>query len=198
MAKLNSFFKEVFHKDIRHKIEWLSKQSYGFFEFLNECKVFLHSSVVSDDDKDRLLDIQLQSDTLKNKFFNKAVEDRIVKSQESFDNKTKVNDEKQYPLFIAFFTFVIIIAVLTIDSLNFNYVFGGFVLFLFDYIFLIMTIAGWVEYWKDDIPMNKNNNPRWLLLLFVLFIGVPFLFNTSDLVKIVFITFSFSISSLNS
>lgn len=191
LASLNSFFKEVFHKDIRHKIEGLSKQSYGFFAFMNECKVFLHSSVVSDDDKDRLLDIQFQSDTLKNRFFNKAVEDRIVKSQESFDNQTKANDEKQFPLFIAFFTFVIVVAILTIDSLNFNCIVGGFILFLFDYVFLIMTIAGWVEYWKDDVPTDKKiHNPRWLLWIFVLLISIPFLLNTSDLMKIVLISIS--------
>jgi len=180
LSSLTTIFKDVFHKDIKHKIEWFANS----FElsFLDECNIYSHSSVVSEEDRESLIAIQLEADTIRNEFFIKASEDKIKKSQASFDNQTKLNDEKQFPLLIAFYTFVISVAVLTVDSLNFNRIFGVFVLFLFDFAFLIMTISGWVEYWSDKaflLHKLKNVDYFWgiatLLVLVLLLCEVPLL-----------------------
>lgn len=184
LSSLTNIFKDVFHKDIKHKIEWFANS----FEisFLDECNIYSHSSAVSDEDKASLIAIQLEADTMKNEFFIKASEEKVNTTLASFDNQTRLNDEKQFPLLIAFYTFVISVAVLTIDSLNFNRIFGVCVLFLFDLAFLIMTLSGWVEYWSDKaFLLHKLKRPKCFFWIANLLIFGLLLCGTSVYVKFI-------------
>lgn len=189
LSSLTIIFKDVFHKDIQNKIESLKKAL--DFSFLDECNIYSHSTKVDVDDKERLLKIQLKADVIRNDFFNNATEDKIDKSQVNFDNKTKFNDEKPFPLLMAFFTFVMCVAVLTVDSLNFNHIFSIFILFVFDIVFIVLTMAGWVEYWRDEFPSaDKINHKTRLFIIAGLFVLCLLMFRMSLYIKIILLVIS--------
>ena len=174
LSALTNIFREVIRKDIIRKIEGL-KQSLDF-SFLDECDIYSHSSKVRDDNKET--------------FFNNMIEERIKTSQISFENKTKVNDENNpFPVLMAFFTFVICVAVLFIDSMCFNSIFGSFILFLFDIVFLVITIAGWVDYWKDNLHLTDNvRNKLWFLLFAAIIVLITLLVKMPIYAKIVLLS----------
>lgn len=163
LSELTNIFREIIRKDIKRKIEDLRKSL--DFSFLEECDIYSHSSKVCATDQKSLLEIQFKADIIRNKFFNNAIAEKVNSSQVSFDSKTKSDDEKKpFPLLMAFFTFVMCVAVLSIDALNFNSIYSTFVLFLFDFVFLVITLAGWYDYWKDKLPLTDDKkNKNWIL-----------------------------------
>lgn len=207
LSSLTNIFRETIHKDIKRKIENIKKLLKSLdFSFLAECNIFSHSTEVDKEDKERLIKIKLDADVIKNKFLNDVSQDESLKK---FDDRIKAKDEgKPFPLLIAFFTFVMCVAVLSIDALTFNNVFATFILFLFDLIFLVLTIAGWCDYWIDN-PQSTDNaegkkrsadnakSKKRKLMLFVALalILAAFVFKTSVCTKILFFIIAILLSS---
>lgn len=148
IEKLIESFDDIFINDIKHNVSQLSTQSGKHFSFLKDWRVYYNSA--DEKEKQQLLEIKTESDLLKVEMYNVSEADKKKAEEKSkeFEDKQRLPKQRLAltQTLMAFYTFVFCIAMLTFDSLKFNSVFSGFLLFFVDFILCAMTLASWLDY----------------------------------------------------
>lgn len=192
IEKLIDSFNEFFIKDIRRSIFELSTASKKHFSFIVDWKVYSNSA--DEEDKQELLKIKADFDILKVDLYNDSEADKKKADEKSkeFEEQQKLPKERlaHTQTLMAFFTFVFCIAILTFDSLCFNRLFSGFLLFLLDFVLCGVAIAAWGDYLMVK-PFNITKKHQIACFLLMIVFGGVFLFSN----YIVFLILTFIVFS---
>ena len=165
IAELIKNFTDILFDDIKRIISQLSADSANLFSFLDDWNVYYRYDATSIEQKQALLKIKMEAELLKYQFYiddekRIKVED---KSKEEFEEKQKPLNNKPSLRLIAFFVFILCVAILTFDSLNLNQLLSSFLLFTIDFLSCIITVSVWGDY----LITKKTNKPQWFNIVFL-------------------------------
>lgn len=159
-------FNEKFSVLLQDKIAKLAANSREKFSFLSDWGVY-HKSA-DEEDKQKLLEIQMEVTMVQNKLYNDSERNSWIKTK--FDETQKPFQQKQSQGLMAYFTFILCILVLSFDVSVHNLLFAGWVLFFFDFILCIVILSTWAEYInaKPLVQLNRILNKKWIFIIVIL------------------------------
>ena len=124
-----------------------------------------------------------------------------VHKTEREKSKESTYIEDNTPAFMSFFTFILSVAVMTIHCIPFHKDFNASILFLFDILFLIVSLSSWAYYFLDWIKKSeteiKEKNDKWqqIAYLFVLIVLIICFLALKD-VRIVMLMIFIAVASM--
>lgn len=169
-------FNEKFLLSLQDRIAQLAKKHREKFSFLGDWYVY-HKSA-DEEDKQRLLEIQLKVDMVQYKLYTDSERNSWIKTK--FEETKKPLEQKQSQGIMAYFTFILCVLVLSFDIFVPNMFFAGWLLFFFNYILCIVVFSTWIE--CIDVKLfagfNQILDKKWkkiisigiILILFIVFL----------------------------